>query len=139
MFKSLLGSRFYNCGDEHTNILDLLAIVRRIFGELQKVELLCKYEKEERLAIHKKISRTLRCIQEISISVFVRGEDNTNADVFKAESGYLSNCTCVLFQKNGAHFMLIHRSVFFTRVYAHEYVGIEILAGIFQVEVKKRA
>lgn len=42
-------------------------------------------------------------------------------------------------QKNGAHFMLIHRSVFFTRVYAHEYVGIEILAGIFQVEMKKRA
>lgn len=35
--------------------------------------------------------------------------------------------------------MLIHRTVFFTRVYAHEYVGIEILAGIFQVEVKKRA
>lgn len=35
--------------------------------------------------------------------------------------------------------MLIHRSVFFTRIYAHEYVGIEILAGIFQVEVKKRA
>lgn len=55
MFKSLLGSLgFYNCGDEHTNILDLLAIVGRIFGELQKVELLRNYEKEERLAIHKK-------------------------------------------------------------------------------------
>lgn len=62
------------------------------------------YEKEERLAIHKKISRTLRCIREISISVFVRGEDNTNADVFKAESGYLSNCTCVLFTKKWRSF-----------------------------------
>lgn len=61
-------------------------------------------KKRKDLEFIKKISRTLRCIREVSISVFVRGEDNTNADVFKAESGYLSNCTCVLFTKKWRSF-----------------------------------
>lgn len=90
------------------------------------------------LAIHsgKKFQNT-EMHPRISINVFVPKAKNTN--VFKAEPGVTCQTASAVLFTNGAHFMLIHRAVFFTRVYTHEYVGIEILAGIFQVEVKKRA